>query len=62
MGIRKESIETDLIRTEKEPVADSCTRGQELLDPRKSGELLHEVERLSSVKLLKRPKCWGKLG
>jgi len=62
MRIRKESIETDLIRTEKGPVAESCTRGQELPDSRNSGELLHEVERFSSAKLLKRPKCWGKLG
>jgi hypothetical protein len=51
MRTRKENIETDLIKTEKGPVADSCIHGQELPDSRKRGELLHEVERLSSVKL-----------
>ena len=53
MRIRKENIEIDLIQTEKGPVADSCTCGQELPDSRKSGELLHEVERLSAMKLLR---------
>jgi hypothetical protein len=53
MRIRKESIETDLIKTEKGPVADSCVHGQEIPDSRKSGQLLHEVERLSSVELLR---------
>jgi hypothetical protein len=48
MRIRKENIETDPIKTEKGPVADSCVHGQELPDSRKS-ELLHEFERLSSV-------------
>ena len=51
MRIQKENIETDLIKTEKRLVADSCIHGQELPDSRKSGELLREVERLSSVKL-----------
>jgi hypothetical protein len=43
--MRKENIEADLIKTEKGPVADSCTHGQELPDSRKCGEMLHEVER-----------------
>ena len=53
MRIWKENNETDLTKTEKEPAADSCVHFQELPVPRKSGELLHEVERLSSVKLLR---------
>jgi hypothetical protein len=58
MRIWKENTERDLIKREKGPVAGSCVQLQELPDYRKSGELLHEVERLSVIcEATYRPNC-----